>query len=245
MTGALEVDVLTLFPHMFPGPLAESITGRALASGAVRLRAVNVRGFATDRHRTVDDYPYGGGPGMVMRPGPLLEALDSVRRADSRVVLLSPAGRPFRQGVAAELAAERHLVLVCGRYEGIDERVRELSGAEELSIGDFVLTGGELPAMVVLDAVMRLLPGVLSSSDAWRDESHASDGLLEYPQYTRPAEFRGLRVPEVLLSGHHAQVAAWRRRQALERTQAQRPDLLTAEQRAELEQLSREPPAKA
>jgi tRNA (guanine37-N1)-methyltransferase len=229
----LDVDVLTIFPHMFPGPLGDSITGRALAEGLVSLRAVDVRAFTTDRHRTVDDYPYGGGPGMVMRPGPLIDAIESVRRPESRLVLLTPTGRRFSQAIAHELAAERHLVLVSGRYEGVDERVRLVTGADELSIGDFVLTGGELPAMVVLDAVMRLLPGVLSTSEAWRDESHA-DGLLEYPHYTRPPEYRGLRVPDVLLSGHHAQVAAWRRRQALERTRERRPDLLTPEHLAEL-----------
>ncbi len=229
----LEVDVLTIFPHMFPGPLGDSITGRALASGLVALRRVDIRGFATDRHRTVDDYPYGGGPGMVMRPGPVIDAIESVRRPDSRVILLTPTGRTFGQPLAHELAASPHLVLVCGRYEGVDERVRLVSDADEVSIGDFVLTGGELAAMVVLDAVIRLLPGVLSSSEAWRDESHAA-GLLEYPQYTRPAEYRGLRVPDVLLSGHHAQVAAWRRQQALLRTQERRPELLTPDQLAEL-----------
>jgi len=218
---------------MFPGPLGDSITGRALTSGLAQVRSIDIRTFATDRHRTVDDYPYGGGPGMVMRPGPLVEAIESVRRPDSRVILMSPRGRVFKQSVAHELAHASHLVLACGRYEGMDERVRLLSGAEELSIGDFVLTSGEMAAMVVLDAVVRLLPGVLSSSEAWRDESHAS-GLLEYPQYTRPAEYRGLQVPDVLLSGNHAQVAAWRRRQALERTRAQRPELLTPEQLAEL-----------
>jgi tRNA (guanine37-N1)-methyltransferase len=233
----LEVDVLTIFPHMFPGPLGESITGRALAAGLVQVRAVDIRQFATDRHRSTDDYPYGGGPGMVMRPEPVVAAIDSVRRPMSRLLLLSPAGRRFDQSVASELARSEHLVLVCGRYEGVDERVTQATGAEELSIGDFVLTGGELAAMVVLDAVIRLLPGVLSSSDAWRDESHAADGLLEYPQYTRPAEFRGLWVPEVLLSGHHAQVAAWRRREALRRTRDRRPDLLSPEHLAELERL--------
>jgi len=229
----LDVDVLTIFPHMFPGPLGDSITGRALAEGLLTMRAVDIRSFATDRHRSVDDYPYGGGPGMVMRPGPLIEAIEFVRRPESRVLLLTPTGRTFNQAIAHEMANEQHLVLVCGRYEGIDERVRISTGADELSIGDFVLTGGELPAMVVLDAVMRLLPGVLSTSDAWRDESHA-DGLLEYPQYTRPPDYRGLKVPDVLLSGHHAQVAAWRRRQALERTRERRPELLTTEHLAEL-----------
>jgi tRNA (guanine37-N1)-methyltransferase len=231
----LEVDVLTIFPHMFPGPLGESITGRALLDGVAQVRAVDIRQFATDRHRTVDDYPYGGGPGMVMRPGPLIDAIESVRRPDSRVVLLTPSGRTFTQSIAHEMASTEHLVLVCGRYEGVDERVRLVSDAEELSIGDFVLTGGELAAMVVIDAVIRLLPGVLSSSDSWRDESHAA-GLLEYPQYTRPADYRGLRVPDVLLSGHHAQVAAWRRQQALQRTRERRPELLTQDQLAELEE---------
>jgi tRNA (guanine37-N1)-methyltransferase len=230
----LDVDVLTIFPHMFPGPLGDSITGRALTAGLARVNAVDVRDFAIDRHRSVDDYPYGGGPGMVMSIEPLVAAVESVRRPSSRLLLLSPTGRPFTQAVAHELAAAEHLVLVCGRYEGVDERVRLATGAEELSIGDFVLTGGELAAMVVLDAVIRLLPGVLSSSDAWRDESHSTDGLLEYPQYTRPVVFRGLRVPDVLLSGHHAQVAAWRHRQALERTRERRPELLSPEQVAEL-----------
>jgi tRNA (guanine37-N1)-methyltransferase len=231
----LNVDVLTIFPHMFPGPLGDSITGRALATGMARLNAVDVREFATDRHRSTDDYPYGGGPGMVMRPEPLVAAVESVRQPESRLILLSPTGQRFTQPLAHELALESHLVLVCGRYEGIDERVRMVTGAEELSIGDFVLTGGELAAMLVLDAVIRLLPGVLSSTEAWRDESHSFEGLLEYPQYTRPVEFRGMRVPDVLLSGHHAQVAAWRHQQALERTRARRPDLLTTEHLAELD----------
>jgi tRNA (guanine37-N1)-methyltransferase len=231
---SLDADVLTIFPHMFPGPLGDSITGRALAAGVARVNVVDVREFTTDRHRSVDDYSYGGGPGMVMRPQPLVEAIESVRRPASRLILLSPAGRRFDQSLAHDMAAAGHLVLVCGRYEGVDERVRLATGAEEVSIGDFVLTGGEIAALVVLDAVIRLLPGVLSSSDAWRDESHSLDGLLEYPQYTRPVDFRGLRVPDVLLSGHHAQVAAWRRRQALERTRERRPELLTPEQVAEL-----------
>jgi tRNA (guanine37-N1)-methyltransferase len=230
---SMDVDVLTIFPHMFPGPLGDSITGRALVEGLVKLRAVDIRTFTTDRHRSVDDYPYGGGPGMVMRPGPVIEAIESVRQPGSRVILLTPTGATFNQALAHKLAHEQHLVLVCGRYEGVDERVRLVSGAEEVSIGDFVLTSGELAAMVVLDAVMRLLPGVLSTSDAWRDESHSA-GLLEYPHYTRPPEYRGLRVPDVLLSGHHAQVAAWRRRQALERTRDRRPELLTPEHMAEL-----------
>ena len=229
----MRVDILTLFPGMFVGPFDESMLKRAREAGLLQLNLVDIRHFATDRHRTVDDTPYGGGPGMVMRPGPLVEAVESVRRPDSRLLLLSPSGRLFTQPVAVDLARESHLVLVCGRYEGVDERVRLVTGAEEISIGDYVLTGGELAAMVVLDAVIRLLPGVLGSSDSSRDESHA-EGLLEYPQYTRPAEFRNLRVPEVLLSGHHAQVAAWRRQQALQRTFERRPDLLSQDQRDEL-----------
>jgi tRNA (guanine37-N1)-methyltransferase len=226
----LAISVVTIFPGLFPGPLGESITGRALAEGKLTLSTVDPREFTTDRHRSVDDTPYGGGPGMVMRPEPLVSAIESVLRPDSRLILLSPSGRLFSQALAAELAGEAHLLLVCGRYEGIDERVRLLTHAEEVSIGDYVLTGGELAAMVVLDAVIRLLPGVLGSSDSSRDESHA-DGLLEYPQYTRPAEFRGLHVPEVLLSGHHAQVAAWRHQQSLQRTLERRPDLLPPDHR--------------
>jgi tRNA (guanine37-N1)-methyltransferase len=232
---SLEVDVLTIFPHMFPGPLGDSITGRALAEGIARVNAVDIRAFSTDRHRSVDDYSYGGGQGMVMQAEPLVKAIESVRRPTSRLVVLTPSGQRFSQATAHELAAEPHLVLVSGRYEGIDERVRIETGAEELSIGDFVLTGGELAAMVVIDAIIRQLPGVLSGSDAWREESHSFEGLLEYPQYTRPVDFRGLLVPDELLSGHHAKVAAWRRRKALERTRERRPDLLTPQQLAELE----------
>jgi tRNA (guanine37-N1)-methyltransferase len=229
----MRIHVLTIFPEMFPGPLGVSITGRAIEEGKVDLQAVDIRSFATDRHKTVDDYPYGGGPGMVMRPGPVVDAIESVRGEKSRVILLLPTGRPFSQAIAHELAAEEHLVLVCGRYEGIDERVQLVTGADELSIGDYVITGGELAAMVVVDAVTRLLPGVLSSDESWRDESHTA-GLLESPQYTRPAEFRGLTVPDVLLSGHHANVVAWRRKQSLERTRDRRPELLTEEHVAEL-----------
>jgi len=237
-TARLQAHVLTIFPHMFPGPLGDSITGRAMASGLVDIHAVDIREFATDRHRSTDDYPYGGGPGMVMRPEPLVAAVESVLQPASRVIVFSPAGRRFTQAMAHDLLASSHLVLVCGRYEGIDDRVLALTRAEEVSIGDFVLTGGELAAMVVLDAVIRLLPGVLSTSEAWRDESHSFEGLLEYPQYTRPVEFRGQRVPDVLLSGHHAQVAAWRRQQALLRTRERRPDLLTPDHLAELDRSS-------
>lgn len=237
----MEIDVLTIFPGMFPGPLAESITGRALRENIVQVRAHDVRAHAVDRHKSVDDYSYGGGPGMVMRPGPLVAAVESVARPESRLVLLSPAGGRFTQAIAQRLAQAQHLVLICGRYEGIDERVPLVTGAEELSVGDYVLTGGELAAMVVCDAVIRLLPGVLSTTESWRDESH-TEGLLEYPQFTRPEEFRGLRVPDVLLSGDHARIAAWRRRQSLERTRDRRPDLLTPEYVAELNPV--DPPRK-
>lgn len=225
-------DIVTLFPEMF-APLEHSILGRAVAAGQLQIGYVNPRDFTSDRHRTVDDYPYGGGPGMVMKPEPLFLAVESVARPGSRVILLSPVGRVFSQGIAAELARHEHLILLCGHYEGVDERVAEHLADDELSIGDYVLTGGELAAMVVVDAVARLLPGVLGHAESAGDESH-SHGLLEYPQYTRPPEFRGWPVPERLLSGHHAEIAKWRRRQSLERTAARRPDLMTPELLAEL-----------
>src|SRR3954454_451512 len=214
-------------------PLSHSILGRAIEQGLLSVQYVNPRDFTSDRHRTVDDYPYGGGPGMVMKAEPIFLAVESVASAQSRVVLMSPAGRVFTQAIAAELAATEHLVLICGHYEGVDERVREHLATDEISIGDYVLTGGELAAMVVIDAVARLLPGVLGHAESDGDESH-SHGLLEYPQYTRPPEFRGWPVPERLLSGHHAEIARWRRRQSLERTAARRPDLMTPELLAEL-----------
>src|SRR5215212_1475382 len=214
-------------------PLEHSILGRAIEQGRLTVTYVNPRDFTSDRHRTVDDYPYGGGPGMVMTVEPIFLAVESVARPDSAVVLLSPTGRVFRQSIAAELATRDHLVLICGHYEGVDERVREHLATDEISIGDYVLTGGELAAMVVIDAVARLLPGVLGHAESASDESH-SHGLLEYPQYTRPPEFRGWPVPERLLSGHHAEIAKWRRRQSLERTAQLRPDLMTSELLAEL-----------
>jgi tRNA (guanine37-N1)-methyltransferase len=240
----VRIDVVTLFPEMF-APLSHSILGRAIEQGRLVVSYVNPRDFTSDRHRTVDDYPYGGGPGMVMKAEPIFLAVESVLGSDDAgrpadvaeperaVVLLSPAGRVFSQHVAAELAEKAHLVLICGHYEGVDERVVEHLVDDEISIGDYVLTGGELAAMVVIDAVARLLPGVLGHEESASDESH-SQGLLEYPQYTRPPEFRGWPVPERLLSGHHAEIAKWRRRQALERTAARRPDLLTTELLAEL-----------
>ncbi len=210
---------------MLKGFLEESMLKRACRLGAVTFRLVNPRDFTTDPHRTTDDRPYGGGPGMVMKPEPLFDAVESLDGADARVILMSPQGRPFKQAVARELASESHLIFVCGHYEGVDERVREALVTDELSIGDYVLTNGALPAAVVIDAVVRLLPGVLGGEGATEEESF-SQGLLEYPQYTRPVEYRGMRVPDILMSGHHAAVAAWRLEQSKLRTVARRPDLL-------------------
>ena len=245
------IDVLTLFPEMFAGPFNTSIIGRAREKGLLDINLINIRDFSRNKHRTVDDAPFGGGAGMVMAAGPLYEALDWIKagRGDAdRVILLTPAGRPFNQALAAELAGEGHIVLICGHYEGIDERVAAHLVTDELSIGDYVLTGGELPAMVVVDAVARLVPGVLGEETSVVEESFTG-GLLEYPQYTRPREYRGHPVPEVLLSGHHEQIRLWRRRQSLWRTLGLRPDLLSAadlsaedrrilrEMRAEIERL--------
>lgn len=227
MEDALQIDVITLFPGMIEGFLGESILKRAARKGAVRFRLINPRDFTTDSHRTADDRPYGGGPGMILKPEPVFAAIESVRGTDGRVVLMTPQGRPFRQAVAAELARERHLTLVCGHYEGFDERIRTALADDEISIGDYVLTNGALAAAVVIDAVVRLRAGVLGAADATAEESF-SRALLEYPQYTRPAEFRGLRVPEVLRSGDHDAVAGWRKEQALRRTRERRPDLLDA-----------------
>ena len=225
----MQVHIFTLFPQMFQGPLAESIVGRAVARGLLDLRLHNFRDHAHDRHRTADDYPYGGGPGMVLKPEPLFEAVEAVLGAPPScpIVLLTPQGKPFRQEEAQRLAAEPVFGLLCGHYGGVDERVRQNLATEELSIGDYILTGGELAAMVVVDAVARLVPGVLGSAKAAAGDSHAK-GLLQHPQYTRPPDFRGWRVPEVLLSGDHQAVARWRRKQALLRTQWRRPDLLEA-----------------
>ena len=221
----MKIDVLTLFPGMFPGPLDESIIKRACESGRLQLGIHDLRDYTHDRHRMVDDRPFGGGPGMLMKPEPLFEAVEALRGEKTRVILTSPAGRLFRQQIARELAAEEHLLLVCGSYEGFDERVRQGLADDELSIGDYVLTNGALPAMVIIDSVTRLLPGVLGDDESSQDESF-SGGLLEYPQYTRPAEFRGMTVPEVLLSGDHAAIEKWRREQAEVQTRQRRPDLL-------------------
>lgn len=221
----MKIDVLTLFPGMFAGPLDESIVKRARESGRLELNVHDLRDHTHDRHRTVDDRPFGGGPGMLLKPEPVFEAVEALAGAETHVVLLTPQGRTLRQEVVRELAGKSHLLLICGSYEGFDERIREHLVHDEISLGDFVLTNGAIPAMAIVDAVSRLLPGVLGDDESARDESF-SDGLLEYPQYTRPAEFRGWRVPDVLISGHHAEIEKWRRDQAVTRTGRRRPDLL-------------------
>jgi len=228
----LEIDILALFPAMLDGPLSESIPGRIREQGLAEIRIHELRRWGLGRHRSLDDAPYGGGAGMILRPEPVAAALDELRRPGSTVILLDPAGRRFDQQLAGDLAERSHLILICPRYEGVDDRIRSLVDVE-LSIGDYVLTGGELAAMVIVDAVARLLPGVLGHAESAGDESH-SHGLLEYPQYTRPPEFRGWPVPDRLLSGHHAEIAKWRRRQSLERTAERRPDLMTPDLLAEL-----------
>jgi tRNA (guanine37-N1)-methyltransferase len=231
----VEFDILTLFPQIFSGALQESILGRALSSGLVKVNLIQIRDFAQDRHRTVDDQPYGGGPGMVMRCEPLYGAWQAARERSplpARTVLLSPQGSPLRQPLlecwARELPGRERLILVCGRYEGVDERFIETCVDEEVSLGDFVLSGGEIPALALVDGLMRLLPGGLGNEASAAGESF-SDGLLEYPQFTRPPEFRGLKVPEVLLSGDHGKIARWRREQSLRRTRERRPDLLPSD----------------
>jgi tRNA (guanine37-N1)-methyltransferase len=221
----MKIDVLTLFPAMFAGPLDESIIKRAREAGRLDLAIHNLRDYTHDRHNTVDDRPFGGGPGMLLKPEPIFEAVESLAREGTRVILLSPAGRPFSQAIARELAGQEHLLLVSGHYEGFDERVRQKLAQDELSIGDYVLTNGALPVMVIIDAVTRLLPGVLGDAESAQEDSF-SQGLLEYPQYTRPADFRGMKVPDILLSGNHAEIARWRAEQARLRTQERRPDLL-------------------
>ncbi len=220
----MRIDVLTLFPEMFAGPLDVSMVARARKSGLLDLQIRNLRDWTHDRHKTVDDRPFGGGPGMVLKPEPIFEAVESLVGERTRILMMGPAGRKFTQDIARELAQEEHLMFLCGSYEGFDERIRTLV-QDELSIGDYVLTNGGLPAMVVIDAVTRLIPGVLGHEESATDESF-SHGLLEYPHYTRPAEFRGMKVPEVLMSGNHAEIEKWRREQAKVRTRERRPDLL-------------------
>ncbi len=221
----MKIDVLTLFPDAFSGPLDASITQRARKSGILELRVHNLRDYTHDNYKTVDDRPFGGGPGMVLKCEPIFEALEALTRPETWTVLMTPAGGTFNQDRAAALAKQPHLIFICGAYEGVDERVRERWVHEELSIGDFVLTNGSLPAMVVIDAVTRLLPGALGHEQSALDESF-SEGLLEYPHYTRPADFRGMKVPDVLLSGNHAAIEKWRREQSVLRTSRRRPDLL-------------------
>ena len=225
MTVAWRVDVITTFPESFEGFLEVSLLGKARAAGTIEVGVHNLRDWADPPHRVTDDYAYGGGPGMVLKPEPIIAAVEDLRGADGWVALLTPQGRPLTQPRAAALAARPHLVLICGRYEGVDERVRTLVVDEEISVGDYVLSGGEVAAMVVIDAAARLVPGVVGDADSLVGESHA-DGRLSHPQFTRPEEFRDRRVPSVLLSGHHERVERWRRAQALHRTQRRRPDLL-------------------
>ena len=220
----MRIDIVTLFPEMFPGPLGESIIGRAAVNHLVEIHAVDLRDYTHDARGTVDDKPYGGGPGMLMKIEPLCEAVEALRRPESVVILTSPRGEQFTQKIAAELAGAEHLVMIAGHYEGVDQRVVELLAAREISLGDFVLTSGNLAAMAMTDAIIRLLPGVLGDDESSVEESH-SNYLLEYPQYTRPPEFRGLKVPEVLLSGDHGRVAAWRRGESERLTRDRRPDL--------------------
>lgn len=224
----MRIDILTLFPEMFESGLSHSILGRAQQAGVVDIVLTNIRDFTTDSYKKVDDKPYGGGPGMVMMAQPVFDCFEHVQKLSpdaGRVILLTPQGQKFDQEKAAELSKEKRLILIVGRYEGFDERIRIGLGAEQISIGDYVLSGGELAAMVVVDAVVRLLAGALGDEDSAKDDSF-SEGLLEYPQYTRPEVFRGMKVPDILLSGDHGKIAEWRRQQSLERTKKSRPDLL-------------------
>ncbi len=228
----IHFDVLTLFPSFFESPLSQSIIKRAREAGLISIALHNIRDYTTDRHRTTDDTPYGGGGGMIMKPEPIFAAVEAILEGKGSeapsppVILLSPQGRLFTQAIARELSRHPHLILICGHYEGVDERVRQYLATDEISIGDYVLTGGEVPALVIVEAVTRLVPGVLGDPGAAFEDSHA-EGLLEYPHYTRPPVFRGYQVPEVLLSGDHAAIIRWRRQQALRRTWERRPDLLS------------------
>ena len=220
----MRIDILTLFPKMFEGVLGESIIKRARKKGKVDVRVHNLRDWTDDKHRKVDDKPFGGGPGMVIKPQPLFDAVSALKRGASRVVLMTPQGKTLTQSVAKKISGYKHIIIVCGHYEGIDERFRRKLVTDEISLGDFVLTGGEIPAMALVDSLVRLVPGVVGDRDSLEFESFAS-GLLEYPQYTRPAEFRGLGVPGVLLSGDHNKIDVWRREMAIKRTRSRRPDM--------------------
>lgn len=232
----MKFDIVTIFTAMVETPLREGIVGRAITNGLLDVKVHDLRDFTTDRHRVVDDVPFGGGPGMVLKPEPIFAAVDRIREergTPAAVVLTSPDGERLTHGVAKRLSALDHVVILCGRYEGVDERVRTHLATETISIGDYVLSGGELPALVIVDAVARLLPGVVGDEASVRGDTFARDGLLDFPQYTRPAEFRGMGVPPVLLSGHHAEIEKWRRAQALARTRRHRPDLLAEANDAE------------
>ncbi|HYT78114.1 MAG TPA: tRNA (guanosine(37)-N1)-methyltransferase TrmD [Actinomycetota bacterium] len=226
-----RIDILTLFTGIFEGPLRASLLGRAIGSGRVDVRVHDVREHALDKHRQVDDYGFGGGPGMVMKAEPIFKAVESLGEGDKRIILLSPAGRRLDQALVRELAKESWLVLICGRYEGVDERVVQGLPAEEVSIGDFVLAGGEVAALAVVEAVTRLIPGVVGNEESLSTESF-EEGVLDYPHYTRPASFRGMGVPEVLISGDHAKIDEWRRRTAVEKTRKNRPDLVPGDEGA-------------
>jgi tRNA (guanine37-N1)-methyltransferase len=232
----LRIDILTIFPNMFNGPWAESILRRALDRGLVEINVHDLRQWTHDRHHTVDDTPYGGGPGMIFKPDPIFEAVDQIAAPGSEIVLLTPNGQLLQQSLVRELAAIDQIVLICGHYEGIDDRVGDHLATRLISIGDYVLSGGEIPAMVLTDAIVRLLPGVLGCADSSREEAH-SEGLLEYPQYTRPPEYRGHLVPDVVKSGDHQELARWQRREALRRTRNRRPDLLRPEDWEEMRKL--------
>ncbi|RCW70738.1 tRNA (guanosine(37)-N1)-methyltransferase TrmD [Saliterribacillus persicus] len=233
----MQIDILTLFPDMFNGVFQSSILNKAAQSGYFSYNFINFRDFTENKHNKVDDYPYGGGAGMVLMPQPIFDAVDSITNANekkARVILLCPQGEPYTQKKAEELALEDHLIFICGHYEGYDERIRQELVTDEISIGDYVLTGGELGAMVIVDSVVRLLPGVLGN-DASAKEDSFSSGLLEHPHYTRPADFRGSKVPDVLLSGNHANIEAWRKKESLKRTYTRRPDLLEDKKLSEIE----------
>ncbi|WP_352419580.1 tRNA (guanosine(37)-N1)-methyltransferase TrmD [Proteiniborus sp.] len=234
----MKIDILTLFPEMFHSFLNVSIIGRAVNCNVAQINCINIRDFSKDKHKRVDDYPFGGGPGMVMSPEPIYSAIEATKSENSRIIYLSPKGRTYNQEIANDLSSEKHIILLCGHYEGVDNRIIENYVDDEISIGDYVLTGGEIAAMAIIDSVVRLLPGVLNNQESYKDESHYN-GLLEYPQYTRPRIFNGIEVPEVLLSGNHLKIEEWRKYQSLKTTYERRPDLINNKDfsRKELEML--------